>query len=91
MTVAADPKPASETRGVADTALHLTPRQRKIIQAIEDLSQRCGYAPSMREIVAVAGWFEPVERFLSALAPRQEGLPEPRPAAPAHGRCPVVS
>ena len=28
----------------------LTPRQCKIIQVIEDSVQRCGYAPTLREI-----------------------------------------
>jgi repressor LexA len=33
----------------------LSPRQRKIIQTIEDSVQRCGYAPTMREIGAAVG------------------------------------
>ncbi len=33
----------------------LTPRQSKIIQVIEDSVQRCGYAPTLREIGAAAG------------------------------------
>jgi repressor LexA len=33
----------------------LTPRQRKVLQAIEDSVRRNGYAPSMREIGEVAG------------------------------------
>jgi repressor LexA len=33
----------------------LTPRQRKVLQAIEDSVQRNGYAPSMREIGEAAG------------------------------------
>jgi repressor LexA len=33
----------------------LTTRQRKIIQAIEDSMQRCGYPPTLREIAEVAG------------------------------------
>jgi repressor LexA len=37
------------------TGSDLTQRQRKIIQAIEDSVQRCGYAPTMREIGEAAG------------------------------------
>src|ERR1017187_2674039 len=37
------------------TGQDLTPRQRKIIQAIEDSMQRYGYAPTMREIGEAAG------------------------------------
>jgi repressor LexA len=37
------------------TGPDLTPRQLKIIQAIEDSVQRCGYAPTMREIGGAAG------------------------------------
>ena len=37
------------------TGPDLTPRQRKIIQAIEDSVQRCGYAPTMREICKATG------------------------------------
>jgi repressor LexA len=37
------------------TGPDVTPRQRKIIQAIEDSVQRCGYAPTMREIGEAAG------------------------------------
>jgi repressor LexA len=37
------------------TSPDLTPRQHKIIQAIEDSVQRCGYAPSIREIGEAAG------------------------------------
>ena len=33
----------------------LTPRQSKIIQVIEDSMQRCGYAPTLREIGEAAG------------------------------------
>ena len=33
----------------------LTPRQSKIIQVIEDSVQRCGYAPTLREIGEAAG------------------------------------
>jgi repressor LexA len=33
----------------------LTARQRKIIQAIEDSRQRCGYPPTLREIAEAAG------------------------------------
>lgn len=33
----------------------LTPRQRRIIEVIEDSVQRCGYAPTMREIAEAAG------------------------------------
>src|ERR1700746_204015 len=33
----------------------LTPRQSKIIQVIEDSMQRCGYAPTWREIGEAAG------------------------------------
>jgi repressor LexA len=33
----------------------LTPRRRRVLQAIEDAVQRNGYAPSMREIGAAAG------------------------------------
>jgi repressor LexA len=33
----------------------LSPRQRKIIQTIEDSVQRCGYAPTMREIGEAVG------------------------------------
>ncbi len=34
---------------------HLTPRRRKVLQAIEDSVRRNGYAPSMREIGEAAG------------------------------------
>ena len=37
------------------TGQDLTPRQRKIIEAIEDSMQRYGYAPTMREIGEAAG------------------------------------
>jgi repressor LexA len=37
------------------TGEDLTPRQRKIIEAIEDSMQRYGYAPTMREIGEAAG------------------------------------
>jgi repressor LexA len=37
------------------TGPDLTPRQRKIIEAIEDSMQRYGYAPTMREIGEAAG------------------------------------
>jgi repressor LexA len=37
------------------TSPELTGRQRKIIQVIEDSVQRCGYAPTLREIGAAAG------------------------------------
>ena len=37
------------------TGSDLTQRQRKIVQAIEDSVQRCGYAPTMREIGEAAG------------------------------------
>jgi repressor LexA len=37
------------------TGPDLTPRQRKIIQAIEDSVRRCGYAPTMREICEATG------------------------------------
>jgi repressor LexA len=37
------------------TGPDLTQRQRRIIQAIEDSVQRCGYAPTMREIGEAAG------------------------------------
>src|ERR1035438_9953533 len=37
------------------TSPDLTQRQRKIIEAIEDSMQRCGYAPTMREIGEAAG------------------------------------
>jgi repressor LexA len=37
------------------TAPDLTPRQCKIIQVIEDSVQRCGYAPTLREIGEAAG------------------------------------
>jgi repressor LexA len=37
------------------TGPDLTARQRTIIQAIEDSVQRCGYAPTMREIGAAVG------------------------------------
>jgi repressor LexA len=48
----------------------LTPRQRKIIQAIVDSIQRRGYAPSMREIADAAGLSSPssVSYQLSILA-----------------------
>jgi repressor LexA len=35
--------------------LGLTPRQRKVMQAIEDSMQRCGYPPTLREIGEAAG------------------------------------
>jgi repressor LexA len=37
------------------TSPDLTPRQNMIIQAIEDSVQRCGYAPTIREIGEAAG------------------------------------
>jgi repressor LexA len=37
------------------TGPDLSARQRKIIQAIDDSVQRCGYAPTIREIGAAAG------------------------------------
>src|ERR1035438_3175005 len=37
------------------TGPDLTPRQRKIIQAVEDSMQRYGYPPTMREIGEAAG------------------------------------
>jgi repressor LexA len=43
----------TETADLAGPSL--TPRQSKIIQVIEDSVQRCGYAPTLREIGAAAG------------------------------------
>ena len=37
------------------TGPHLTDRQRKVLQAIEDSTQACGYPPTMREIGDVVG------------------------------------
>src|SRR5215472_16348443 len=47
----------------------LTPRQSKIIQVIEDSVQRCGYAPTLREIGEAAGLASTssVSHHLSAL------------------------
>ena len=35
---------------------HLTDRQRKVLQVIEDSTQARGYPPTMREIGTVLGW-----------------------------------
>ena len=37
------------------TGSHLTDRQRKVLQAIEDSTQACGYPPTMREIGDAVG------------------------------------
>jgi repressor LexA len=50
-------------------AADLTPRQRRIIQVIEDSTQRYGYAPTLREIGEAAGLASPssVSHQLAAL------------------------
>src|SRR5438067_5205008 len=51
------------------SAADLTPRQRKIIQVIEDSTQRYGYAPTLREIGEASGLASPssVSHQLAAL------------------------
>ncbi len=58
MTSAEPPARASTDRASTAPAVAapgLTARQRKILQAIEDSTQRYGYAPTLREIGAAAG------------------------------------
>jgi repressor LexA len=67
------------------TGPDLTPRQRKIIEAIEDSMQRYGYAPTMREIGEAAGLASTssVSYQLSALAKKgylSRGAGRPRTA-----------
>jgi repressor LexA len=67
------------------TGADLTPRQRRIIQAIEDSVQRYGYAPTMREIGEAAGLASTssVSHQLSALARKgylSRGAGRPRTA-----------
>jgi repressor LexA len=52
------------------TGPHLTDRQRKVLQAIEDTTQACGYPPTMREIGDAVGLASTssVSYQLSALA-----------------------
>lgn len=63
----------------------LTPRQRKIIQVIEDSTQRHGYAPTLREIGEAAGLASPssVSHQLAALQKKgylSRGAGRPRTA-----------
>jgi repressor LexA len=67
------------------TGPDLTPRQSKIIQVIEDSVQRCGYAPTLREIGEAAGLASTssVSHHLSALEKKgylSRGAGRPRTA-----------
>ena len=67
------------------TGPDLTPRQCKIIQVIEDSVQRCGYAPTLREIGEAAGLASTssVSHHLSALEKKgylSRGAGRPRTA-----------
>ncbi len=58
----------------------LTPRRRRVLEAIEDSVRRNGYAPSMREIGEAAGLASTSAVFyqMSMLLEKQVGIPEPR-------------
>ena len=67
------------------TGPHLTDRQRKVLQAIEDSTQACGYPPTMREIGDAVGLASTssVSHQLSALAEKgylSRGAGRPRTA-----------
>jgi repressor LexA len=67
------------------TGPHLTDRQRKVLQAIEDSTQTCGYPPTMREIGEAVGLASTssVSHQLSALAEKgylSRGAGRPRTA-----------
>ena len=67
------------------TGLHLTDRQRKVLQVIEDSTQACGYPPTMREIGDAVGLASTssVAHQLSALAEKgylSRGAGRPRTA-----------
>jgi repressor LexA len=67
------------------TSAHLTDRQRKVLQVIEDSTQACGYPPTMREIGDAVGLASTssVSYQLSALAEKgylSRGTGRPRTA-----------
>ncbi len=73
----------------------LTPRQSKIIQVIEDSVQRCGYAPTLREIGEAAGLASTssVSHQLSALEKKgylSRGARRPRTAVVRSATAPAA-
>jgi repressor LexA len=84
-----------QTESPALTGPDLTPRQTKIIQVIEDSVQRCGYAPTLREIGEAAGLASTssVSHQLSVLQQKgylSRGAGRPRTAVVRPAAAPVV-
>jgi repressor LexA len=78
------------------TGPHLTDRQRKVLQVIEESTQACGYPPTMREIGDAVGLASTssVSHQLSALAEKgylSRGAGRPRTAVVASLNSPGIA